>query len=389
VSDVTDREPTQSRAAFDALMATLAEAAERYAGAEWGLAGPDDVAGGLRSLAHLLEGGLVGHFEDDPAQPVFRRIVTSTRKSMGDNADAIYYDASISSRYTYRVRGRIAGAIYVSFTLEAGGPDGGFPERTAGVLNDSQFDVDADGRFEVFLGGPRRERNWIGLPDDAIRVTTRHYWEAKRSPAAPPSPDLALSIEVLDGPGPLPAPSDASVAAGFRRVEAYVRSRSLDQPKPGEANQPAFVSREPNVFPPPVPPGDHPLAAADASYSMAPYVLGPDEALVISARWPECRCANVTLWNRHLQTNDYAHRQVSLNRAQTELKPDGTFEVVIAHRDPGVANWIDTEGRPFAMVFWRFFLPEGAIETPQARVVPFTEIAESAQLPRSARPTGA
>jgi hypothetical protein len=387
VSDVTE-----SRAAFDALLATLAEAAERYAGTEWGLMSADDIAGGLRSVAHLLEGGLVGHFEDDPAQPVFRRIVTSTRKSMGDNADAIYYDASISSRYTYRVRGRIAGAIYVSFTLEAGGPDGGFPERTAGVLNDSQFDVDADGRFEVFLGGPPGERNWIGLPEDVIRVTTRHYWEEPRSPAAPPSPDLALSIEALDGPGPLPPPSDASVAAGFRRVEAYVRSRSLDQPKPGEANQPAFVSRsldqpkpgeanqpafvsrEPNVFPPPVPPGDHPLAAADASYSMAPYVLGPDEALVIRARWPKCRCANVTLWNRHLQTNDYAHRQVSLNRAQTELQPDGSFEVVIAHQDPGVANWIDTEGRPFAMVFWRFFLPEGPIETPQARVVPFADL---------------
>ena len=373
-------EVTAGRAAFDALLATLTEAADRYAAAEWGLMSPDDIAGGLRSVAHLLEGGLVGHFEDDPSQPVFRRIVTSTRKSMGDNADAIYYDASISSRYTYRVRGRAAGAIYVSFTLEAGGPDGGFPERTAGVLNDSQFDVDADGWFDVVLGGPPQARNWIALPDDVMRVTTRHYWEEKISPAAPPSPNLALSIEVVaasDGsalPGPLPPPSDASVAEGFRRVERYVRSRSLDQPKPGEANQPAFVSREPNVFPPPVPPGDHPLAAADASYSMAPYVLGPDEALVVTARWPQCRCANVTLWNRHLQTNDYAHRQVSLNRAQTQLAADGSFEVVIAHQDPGVANWIDTEGRPFAMVFWRYFLPKGPIETPVARVVPFSEI---------------
>jgi hypothetical protein len=364
---------TESRVAFDTLMATVIEMADRYAGSEWGLVSPDDIAGGLRSVAMLLEGGLVGHFEDDPAAPVFRRIVTSTRKSMGDNADAVYYDSSISARYAYRVRGRIAGAIYVSFTLEAGGPDGGFPERTAGVLNDSQFDVDADGRFEVYLGGPPRDRNWIALPDDSIRVTTRHYWEEQSSPAAPPSPDLALSIEVIDGPGPLPPPSDASVAAGFRRVEAYVRSRSLDQSKPGEANQPAFVSREPNVFPPPVPPGDHPLAAADASYSMAPYVLGPDEALVINARWPQCRCANVTLWNRHLQTNDYAHRQVSLNRAQTELNADGSFDVVIAHQDPGVPNWIDTEGRPFAMVFWRFFLPESPIATPIARVVPFSQ----------------
>jgi hypothetical protein len=365
---------TESRAAFDALLATLTEAADRYAGTEWGLTTADDVAGGLRVLTHLLEGGLVGHFESDPAHPVFRQIVTSTRKSMGDNPDAIYFDAPVSSRFAYRVTGNMAGAVYVSFTVEAGGVEGGFPERTAGVLNDTEFDVDGDGRFELFLGGPRRDRNWIGLDPDTRRITTRHYWEETWAPAVPPIPDLALAIEVLEDVGPPPPPDDASVAAGLRRVESYVRSRSLDQPKPGEAGQPAFVSREPNQFPAPVPPGDHALAAADAAYSMAPYVLGPDEALVITGRWPTCRCANVMFWNRRLQTNDYAHRPVSLNRAQTQLESDGSFEIVIAHQNPGVANWIDTEGRPFAMVFWRFFLPEGPIETPQARVVPFSEI---------------
>ncbi len=365
---------SESTAAFRALLDTLAEAADRYAGDEWGLLTPDDRAGAYRVLAHLLEGGLVGYFEDDPAQPVFRQIVTSTRKSMGDNADAIYYDAAVSSEYAYRVRGRIAGAVYVSFTVEAGGEPGGFPERTAGVLNDTEFDIDGDGCFEVFLGGAPRDRNWIALAPDAHRITTRHYWEETWSPAVPPIPDLALAIEAIGAPGPLPAPDDASVAAGLRRVERYVRSRSLDQPLPGAADQPAFVSREPSVFPKPVPPGAHALAAGDASYSMAPYVLGPDEALVISGRWPRCRCANVTLWNRHLQTYDYAHRQVSLNRAQTHLEPDGSFRVVIAHHDPGVPNWIDTEGRPFGMVFWRFFLPEGPIETPQARVVDVADV---------------
>ncbi|HWS47047.1 MAG TPA: hypothetical protein VN636_14365, partial [Acidimicrobiia bacterium] len=218
---MTDNRP-DSRVAFDQLLALLAEAADRYAGAEWGLATPDDVAGGLRALAHLLEGGLVGHFEDDPAQPVFRQIVTSTRKSLGDNADAIYFDAAVSHDHAYRVRGRIAGAVYVSFTVEEGAQDGRFPTGTAGVLNDTQFDVDGDGRFEIFLGGPPRDRNWMALTRDAARITTRHYWEMERSPAVPPIPDLALDIAVLDGPGPLPPPNDASVAAGLRRVTNYI-----------------------------------------------------------------------------------------------------------------------------------------------------------------------
>jgi hypothetical protein len=180
---------------------------------------------------------------------------------------------------------------------------------------------------------------------------------------------------VVDPPvGPPAPPSDASVAAGLRRVTNYVRSRSLEQTRPGEGDQPAFVSREPNAFPKPVTPGTHALAAFDAEYSMAPYVLGPEEALVITGRWPKCRCANVSLWNRYLQTYDYAHRQVSLNRAQTALEPDGSYRIVIAHRDPGVPNWLDTEGRPFGLVFWRFFLPDEEVDTPRAEVVPVAKL---------------
>jgi hypothetical protein len=135
------------------------------------------------------------------------------------------------------------------------------------------------------------------------------------------------------------------------------------------------VSREPHVFPPPVPPGDHALAAADAAYSMAPYLFGPDEALVIRTRWPECRYAGVSLWTRQLQTFDYLRGRVSLNRTQAVLEPDGSVRIVIAHRDPGVPNWLTTEGRPFGLVYWRFMLPEGPIETPVAEVVPVGSLA--------------
>ncbi len=365
---------SEARTAFDELLDTLREVADRFAGPEWGIGTPDDQAAALRLVSNLLEGGLLGHFDDDPRHPVFRMIVSSTRKSLGDNADAIYFDAPVSSQYAYRVRGRMQGAVYVSFTVEAGGAGGAFPERTAGVLNDSEFDIDDEGRFEVFLGGPPRDRNWIALDAGASRVTTRHYFEGARSAAIPPVPDVALEIEAVDPLPPPAPPSDASVAAGLRRVARYVRTRSLDQAKPGEGGRPAFVSQQPNVFPAPVPPGDHALAAADAAYSMAPYVLGPDEALVVTARWPACRFANVSLWSRHLQTYDFAHRQVSLNRTQTRLEPDGSFKMVLAHRDPGLPNWIDTEGRPFGLVFWRYILPEGPIDTPQATVVKLDEL---------------
>ena len=44
--------------------------------------------------------------------------------------------------------------------------------------------------------------------------------------------------------------------------------------------------------------------------------------------------------------------------------------MILAHEDPGLpSNRLDTEGNLFGTVFWRFFLVEGAVETPQATVV--------------------
>jgi hypothetical protein len=50
-----------------------------------------------------------------------------------------------------------------------------------------------------------------------------------------------------------------------------------------------------------------------------------------------------------------------------------------------VAHWLATEGRAFGMVFWRFMLPEGPIDTPTAEVVPLDAVLdELAQAPGSA-----
>jgi hypothetical protein len=51
------------------------------------------------------------------------------------------------------------------------------------------------------------------------------------------------------------------------------------------------------------------------------------------------------------------------------------FRMVLAHRDPHVPNWLDTEGRPAGQLFWRFFLPDGDLQAPQTQVVLFNEIA--------------
>ena len=60
---------------------------------------------------------------------------------------------------------------------------------------------------------------------------------------------------------------------------------------------------------------------------------------------------------------------MSLNRAQTVLGPDGSFEMVIAHRDPGVANWVDTTGLPVGFMTFRWTYGTAPDEQPTVRVM--------------------
>ena len=113
-----------------------------------------------RALMHTLEAGLVGCFEQDARTPDFRRIVTLSRKLTGDNSDAIYFDAPVSSEYSYVIHGNMNQATYFSMTIEEGAADGHLATTTNGVINDTELDIDATGShkcyckiFETVFGG--------------------------------------------------------------------------------------------------------------------------------------------------------------------------------------------------------------------------------------------
>ncbi len=358
--------------AFDELLASLARIRDASLTEAFQITSVQDVAEGHRHMLHVLEQALLVELEATPTHPLVQHQVSPVRKSNGDNADAIYYSTPLAPGRTYRLRSNQAGAVYSSVTIEAGGQGGGYAGRIAGVINDSQYDIAADGRFEVVLGGPPRASNWIALPDDVSRISTRHYFENLRSAATDPLLHVPMEIECLDSQPPPPHPDDTSIAAAIRRVEAYVRTRTLEMPRP--AKMPAWVSTTPNVFNPPEKPGSLAYAAADAAYTMAPYAVAPDEALVLRGRLPACRFANVMLWNRYLQSYDYMNRRISLNRRQMQFESDGSYRIVIAHRDPGVPNWLDCEGRTTGQVYWRIMLPEASVETPRAELVPLASL---------------
>ncbi|MEH6584655.1 MAG: hypothetical protein V7754_22195, partial [Halioglobus sp.] len=289
---------TESRTALKDLIGLLTEVDQRWSSEEWNLNSAEDIAGSHRALMHILEAALVGNFEQDTRTPNFRRIVTPSRKLTGDNSDAIYFDAPLDPAYAYKISGNINGAIYFSMTIEEGAEDGNIAKTTAGVINDTMMDIDSSGAFTIYLGGDARDKNWLPLSAGASRVTTRHYWEELEPAALDPAREPRMRIECLSETELPSPPNDDSIAAGIRRVGNFVRSRTLGMPPMANSEPPPFMALTPNQFPPPQLPGNYGLAAMDAHYSMAPFFINSDEALVITGRWPNCRFANVCLWNR-------------------------------------------------------------------------------------------
>jgi hypothetical protein len=54
---------------------------------------------------------------------------------------------------------------------------------------------------------------------------------------------------------------------------------------------------------------------------------------------------------------DYANGVTSLNHRQVFTGPDGIVRIVVAGRDPGVANWLSTEARDEVLCTIRWIRP--------------------------------
>jgi hypothetical protein len=366
----------ESRAALQELLTLLQQIDARWLGPERRITRAEDIADGHRTILHLLSGGLDLVCEADTDRPVFRRMLSPSRSFQGDNPDALYYSAYVRPDRNYRIRGSIAGAVYTNISFELGSADGHYPTGVARAISDRDLPIAKDGSYEIFIGPQAREARGFSMDPGVGSMTTRHYFELKRCVAADRHKVIPLSIECIDPIGPRPSPSQASVAQSIRRLANWMRGLTLDQATIlGTGKIPDWVSTVPNHFNPPALPGESVgFANRDAHYAMAPYLLKPDEALVIDGRFPRCRFANVALWNRFLQSYDYDTRQVSLNRRQTTQATDGSFRMIVAHSDPGLPNWLDTEGRASGLVYWRFVFPEDAIQPLATRVVPFKSL---------------
>ena len=79
-------------------------------------------------------------------------------------------------------------------------------------------------------------------------------------------------------------------------------------------------------------------------YVTGRFVLAPDEVFVVDVERRGSRVLHGAPANIWGTTLDVLDRTGSLNKAQSVPNADGAYTFVIAATDPGVHNWIDTDG---------------------------------------------
>jgi hypothetical protein len=90
--------------------------------------------------------------------------------------------------------------------------------------------------------------------------------------------------------------------------------------------------------------------------------------LLVEATPPKCHYWNFQLGNVWAESLDHRFQRVHINSSQAVYRDDGSFELAVAHRDPGRPNWISTAGHEHGTMGLRWVLAESHPE-PRTRVV--------------------
>ena len=200
------------------------------------------------------------------------------------------------------------------------------------------------------------------------------------------TPD-ALTVTRLGPPPARPPMSDAAILKLAR--ENFLQS--LFYYGVG-ANAWKTFSNPVNILPAPVQSATVGTLVTQAS-SFGHFRIRDDEALMVHVKLGGAKYFVLPVTDPWTITTDPIGHQSSLNQAQARPDADGSFTFVVAARDPGVHNWLDTVGLHEGTIMARWqALPE---QTPPeggpaitARVVKLSELARVLP-PETARVTPA
>jgi len=380
-----------------------------------------NLAEGHRYLLGQLYRLIETELQQTPDFPYFQRHPWTICKYTIENPDNLYLYAPIDSEGTFRIEGRafdhshwrgVASSSdrlaphYVIFEAHsiAPGDSGGLEELwdgsrvVTGVLASTDMEVEADGAFEILLAPERPDGyrgNFIATlrrdpgkpPIGASKLYVREIfgdWDREHS--------LDMQITRLGNEGRHPPlRTAAQTAAQLRDIGKKLKGNIrfwnafygfLLDPFEKAPQRGPFHLRRNEILKPRQAGLSTGGGQENNLFGGGLFDLAPDEALIAEVTLVEEPVyVGMHLTDYWGQSLDYANRLTSINQMQAHRDDDGRFRYVIAHRDPGVPNWLDTMEHPSGYITLRTTFPTSPPEERQpsvsCRVVPFERIAEA------------
>ncbi len=360
-------------------------------------------AEGYRYLLRLIGAGHELEFEADRLRPELRRMMTPIRKLKGDGPDTLYHEAKLDPAHAYELEVERGEDLFFSVTVYARNEAGGFYVVDHLIDDDIEWS-DRGGRpfAKVTVSADAAE----GAPN-TVRVAERepvlflrqyfpepvHAVDAGRYTQA----QLALRCtSEVPAPGPL---DEQELAAGLRRVIDFVEDtadvsiglsiyaglntvsaeksiegieiaegRMTDDPTEGGEHTPEELAAmvDPKLV-------SNNLPGPGIQYLGAWFRLADDEAVRITGTHVPCRYWSCQILNRYLESLDYRHRPVAINDRQVKLDAGGRFTIYASRENPGVDNWICTEGLHDGHIVLRTLLADPLMQA-EFSVVKLAEI---------------
>ncbi|MET0545962.1 MAG: DUF1214 domain-containing protein [Caulobacterales bacterium] len=305
--------------------------------------------------------------------------------TLGQNGPDLYYAvAFLDGKQTYRLKGKYNDSVLMLGQVIkhlSGHPD----SNVVGNYDFSEFELKPDGSFEIIISATKHEGNWMSLdPESGYQfLLFRRFmrdWNDKK-------PEMSLErisdipVDHYDGD----EFDEIKMAERIDRAKDFIRylirdfNMNLYEWYVGNAKKETGGDGFNNLV---FLPGTitSTVGSPLSNYAMAIFNLAEDEALILELdQIPDGVYWSYQLgdvWSRSL---NYMYRQTSVNMHHGVADSDGGFRAVVAHKDPGVANWLDTCGRVQGAVVFRNYVASRQ-PVPKTRLVKFSEIKD--QLPK-------
>jgi len=281
----------------------------------------------------------------------------------GTSADLYHVSAAVDGRHTYRLFGRV-GDMKVLVMQVFNTIMGGAGQKQL-VNVDLAKMADAKGNFEAILSAERHAGHWIPLDpqSDFNFLFIRRFfddWYGDRG---------TLDIELLDGPIDNKDLDEAAMSMRIARA-ADILTFLVERWNIGVYD--LYLSRNNGqknsvVVVPGSEIASDTAGSPNTIYTWGVFDIQDDEALILESEVPQAAFWSLQIQDVWTKPINYLDHQSDINQKRAVIDSDGKFRTVICLEDPGVANWLDTDGHKEGTIVGRAY--HAAVTPPLPKVV--------------------